>query len=1061
MADAEATTLHFDLSFVAAGTPCVLHVGTRRITLAPHDDATRIKARSVNRALAHVPDDRLTHHAPDVLLPAEVAQLLLVTTGSLVPGATLGTLLLSMIHVPRSARTRHLERLVDAAYPTVSSPHPKLARFGASVSVADDPAVIIDVHDFKSAEDAAASIVFHHQELVNIGGDTATTVLHLIEFSSGFSDLAAQIYEQALAHQQDPGSQNWAFEAPYLDVDLQPTTTTFYNWSDTTKEWMASPLLAALRASKNEPSLESTPTRAGLYTVQQGTTQVSTPQGSPSGYAAPTALAAATTPAYWTLTNLTPHHGLEVDPQVTLEDGTFSLSATNNWLRWLSGYVQFLGPGGEAVEPTGWKTMVPGGLAGVWDSPTKKYVTMFSSVDTILAIPVGGEATDVSFPWPSNAASVQFLAGGIGRTGGVEGTDGTYYGGWDGQVCLAGALMTGIFNFGIPTACLVVGATVSLAGLNELASLAISAVLDIGTAIAAGPVSAELSGGSTTTMLIAFADLIPRLLLESVELAAWMSAEVAEGVVEESTPIFGWIALAVSVASDVALLLQTTVEVAISPATFTLTASRSIDATWQLLPDAGHQDTWPLEATHYQVDATFTDGTTRSTTGVMTGSPQTGPITVIFDGSAGNRLPAGGEVTFTAKFFSDTGWLAGAATSAPLDAAVPGNVLVVPTMNITEFLVPLTASTSYQHSHTLAWDVATGARTWGSTPSTATVHDLDASNVGNNLGALAGITVSQQASELAYVWEASGQDLPMDGSPGPFTGQQYAFQGISVGPTPQNGLSFVPEGFANKALVAFDLGGASTAGRTVWVDPRGGSYHVRPLAVTPGSPFDVSPGQSWGRFNQQIDSAVVHPAGYVVGVNTTRSKIEVLRLAAVTTDSAASIADIHSGYGTRAGLVHSPVAVAGLPSSGFVVLEQADSTLSGAGPRLQAFDFLGNPAPVFAGDSSSAAIHEEPSGQTLLDLAIETKGFVYVLKYLGNGTSVEDYRLDLYTPDGTWLSQTAGIAAGRLCVDAWRTAYTLDFGVLVTPDGARTEPSVSIWLPSTPSVRPRRPLERP
>jgi hypothetical protein len=726
------------------------------------------------------------------------------------------------------------------------------------------------------------------------------------------------------------------------------------------------------------------------------------------------------------------------------------MSATNNWLRWLSGYVEFLGPDGAPVAPEGWKSMVPGGLAGTWDSDTKKYVTMFSSVDTILAIPIGGEETEISFLWPSNASSVLFLAGGIGRTGGVEGSDGQYHGGWDGQVCLAGALMTGIFNFGIPTLCLVAGATVSLSGLNELAKIAISTVLDIGTAIAAGPVSAELSGGSTTTMLIAFADLIPRLLLGAVEIAAWVSAEIAEGVAEESTPIFGWIALAVSVASDVALLLETTVEVATSPATFTLSASRSIDATWTLLPDVDHQDTWPLEATHFQVDATFTDGTTRSTTGAMTGSPQTGPITVTFDGRASNRLPAGGVVTFTAKFYSDTGWLAGTATSAPLNADIPGNLLTVPTANITEFLVPLTPATIYHHDKTLAWDPASGTRTWGSTPATATVHDLSASNIGRNLDAVTGITVSQQTSELAYVWEASGQDLPMEGSTDPFTGQQYAFQGIDVRSTPEDGLSFVPEGFTNKPLIAFDLNGSSTTGRNVWIDPRGGQYHVRPLAIAPASPFDVAPGRSWGRFNEQIDSAAVHAAGYVVGVNTTHSKIEVLRLAQVTDDAAASIADIYSGYGTRPGLVHSPVAVAGLPSSGFVVLEAADSTLPGAGPRMQAFDFLGNPAAVFVGDVSTAAVHDEPAGQTLLDLAIETKGFLYVLKYVGDGTSVDDYRLDLHSPDGTWLSQSAGVAAGRLCVDLWRTAYTLDFGVLVKPDGGRTEPSVSIWLPSTP-----------
>ena len=71
--------------------------------------------------------------------------------------------------------------------------------------------------------------------------------------------------------------------------------------------------------------------------------------------------------------------------------------------------------------------------------------------------------------------------------------------------------------------------------------------------------------------------------------------------------------------------------------------------------------------------------------------------------------------------------------------------------------------------------------------------------------------------------------------------------------------------------------------------------------------------------------------------------------------------------------------MAGLPTAGVVVLEAADSELPGAIARLQAFDFLGNPAPVFANQAATAALKSEPAGATLLDLAIETKGFMYVL----------------------------------------------------------------------------------
>ena len=58
---------------------------------------------------------------------------------------------------------------------------------------------------------------------------------------------------------------------------------------------------------------------------------------------------------------------------------------------------------------------------------------------------------------------------------------------------------------------------------------------------------------------------------------------------------------------------------------------------------SGHNE-WPLEATHYVVTATFTDGTTRVTTGELGSPPQTAPITVNFNAANQNQLPAGGTV---------------------------------------------------------------------------------------------------------------------------------------------------------------------------------------------------------------------------------------------------------------------------------------------------------------------------------------------------------------------------------------------------------------------------------
>jgi hypothetical protein len=1042
------TNLHFDLSFVLPDTPCKLHVGKDRIKLVPHSKESREEARQTNSALLYVPDECLTHYATDVKLPEDVVQLLLVTTGSKVDGAKLDSLLLSMIHLPRPARVKHIAELVKSGDAKIFLPHPKLMKFGKQVTMAENQPVIVDVHDFKSAKDAAASIIFHHQELVNIGADVATIVHNIIEYSNGFSDLAVQIYEQALAHQSDPANQNWAFETPYLDVNLKPTDKSFYNWSDITKTWMRAPMGEAIKTAKNNTSLRSTATNAGIYTVQDGKPIVRSPQQ--PGTAATAAIAG--TKQYWTMNNLTPNCGLVQEGGISFDNNVFSVSLTNNWLRWLSGYVEFYNGKGDPVAPENWATMAPSGDSSIWDGDKEKYVTMFSSVDTILGIPLGGDPTEMTFPWPGNAASVRLKLGGIGRTEGIQGVDGVYYGGWDERACLPGAIMTGIFNFGIPTLCMVMGAAVETSSLTAIAKKVVSTLSDVIGMIINTAASQGMSGGNTKSLMISFGDLIPRLLIDSADLFAWFAGEEIEGVMTEATPIFGWIALAVAELSNAALLVQTTVEVAESPATFTLVASRSIDATWTLSHDV-NDDQWPAVATHYEVDAVYRDGTTRSTTGQMKPSPNVDPITVMFNADGDNRLPAGGDVKFVARFYSDSGWLAGIASTDFIKADIAGNVLTVPPMNITEFPVPLTASTNYLHSKTLSWDTASGSRVWGDTPSTSTVKDLSGSNVGSHLAALAGITLAEEDSEIGYLWQyvtdSDGNNIPDLSADSAQPGLKYSFQMISD-LKPDDGFAAAPQGFNAKPLIAFELNGTKENGRNVWIDPTDSLYHVRPLSLTAGKPFDLSPGQSWGRFNQQQDAAFVHTAGFIIGVNTTTSKIEVLKLGAVTTDANAPIAEIYSGYGTRPGLIHIPVAVAGLPGAGFVVLEAADSNLPDAGARLQAFDFSGNPAPVFANNSAVAALKDEPAGETVLDLAIETKGFMYVLKYVGDGTSVDDYRLDLYSPDGTWLSQSVSVNAAKLCVNKWRTAYTLDFGVLTKPDGTQAEPTVSIWLPSTP-----------
>jgi len=208
---------------------------------------------------------------------------------------------------------------------------------------------------------------------------------------------------------------------------------------------------------------------------------------------------------------------------------------------------------------------------------------------------------------------------------------------------------------------------------------------------------------------------------------------------------------------------------------------------------------------------------------------------------------------------------------------------------------------------------------------------------------------------------------------------------------------------------------------------------------------------SWGRFNNPLDSLAVLPSGYVVGVNRQSHKMEVLLLGSAPVDqdqpgesTAVPFATQKSGRGTRPGLLDTPVAVAAAFGGAVVVLEQGNL-------RVQALDAHANPVNVFEGGVNHFHLPPEPD-VTYLDLAVEGQGYMYVLSYEGNGTQAAQYRLDLYTPGGRFLTRTFGVAAARLAVDLFRNVYTLNYETL---SGAPSpEPSLSQWLPVTPGACP-------
>src|SRR6185369_1557422 len=129
------------------------------------------------------------------------------------------------------------------------------------------------------------------------------------------------------------------------------------------------------------------------------------------------------------------------------------------------------------------------------------------------------------------------------------------------------------------------------------------------------------------------------------------------------------------------------------------------------------------------------------------------------------------------------------------------------------------------------------------------------------------------------------------------------------------------------------------------------------------------------------------------------------------------------------------------------VFEGAILVLEVGNRRVQAFDVSGNPVNQFA-QKRQPTFDLADATATYLDIGVDGLGYVYVLGFAGSGTSASDYRVEIYTPDGGFLTRTAGIAAGRFAVDTFRSVYTLNYEALA--GAPRVEPSLSHWAPSTP-----------
>ncbi|MES2787571.1 MAG: hypothetical protein V4684_19050 [Pseudomonadota bacterium] len=751
-----------------------------------------------------------------------------------------------------------------------------------------------------------------------------------------------------------------------------------------------------------------------------------------------------------------------------------SLTLINFLLQYRGIWLQFLDSRGNVLPLAGIAEYQAGTIIANHDKSADNLtenvmsVSMIGPVFTVLGIPVTPAYSQPAFTVPASASTVRVLSSTMSMQGG------NVYP----ETVLNGAVMTGLFNYGVTALLAAAGGSSFFSAITRRASvLGLQAIaLELATLITArlGPGKIDMS---SSKFWVGQALVLAKVLVAAVvggklaELAAEIALAISAGVAEDSIPVAGQIMQGVSIAVGVINIAETTIELASTPWTYVHDLVFTHDLTVSIFKDSGipnanppdpGDDTFPKGANSYTVKAIFDDGTPYTQTMALTAPvPSTLPPVVF------KSVPLGGNVNVSVAFVQKSispdlpDVMLGKASSG----AIPNLVDTKPSLTIEEIAFPIGSTTVYQHQQKTALDTS-GNHLWatGAAPSV---------NRGNLPSGAAGtargwrnITVRQGTGSargfVGYAWQSQNTDASRAPScVGGGIGQLDQLANLSTD-SGNNGAN-AQIGYANGACgigvpgvkIAYSL--LPTGGVNFYLDTTDpNAPMVREVTLDSTVAF-ASPlsGKAWGVLNFASDVFLLHPAGHLVSINNANHKIETLKLPrAALSDSEARqrlLAQPKAGKGSRPGLLDLPVAAAVSTDGVILVLEAGNN-------RIQAFDLGGNPVRHFNRQNSPNASPyslrvggtDPVQGWQYLDLAVEYTGYMYVLSYNQN---TFDYRLDIYHPeqaDSQPISTTHGINAERLAVDLWRNVYTLNYELLRLPQGAApglTEPSVSLWTP--------------
>jgi hypothetical protein len=1065
----ELRTYLFDLSWCDTDDhDIVIAAGKHYHKLSRTSPGKLKQLRKAHPVLNHVPDSRATHHI-DIDMPANAIQICYLQRFKRGSNDGSWDMLMMFIHHPVRALVGAAKKehglLGASEFPKVADKWSRLGLTSQDIAILDD---LVGLDTFKDSCDTACTMITGHPEMLCFD-DTQSQYIQNTIVSQNSGTLGEFIEFQGPAEPQQswvdcstPFTANvsgYATLVPVCNPDTGAQATNsntgalqyIPSYSDTTNSSLNSDgLQPSLASAKQDTTLganvttDPDPTQGLIWRTQDGLTtsvQDDVSLGENTGIS-------------YTTKDFSPGHGYSVkitdvddEPSQSELTAVINIRVKNWYVRYLGLYIRFLDSDGNIITPDDIATEIGDAtmeeffeFPSSFNTSTDVFLDMLSPEFEIFGMPISETDKEFEIPIPLSVSSIVILASGLGATSNNSNPFAS--------TSATGATMTGVVSLGLTTFFLALHAAEGLAPFIESLEKNENALTLI-------PLIIELFLDVFETLTFnepsAFAGLgieIGNKLLSSgaSSLVTFVAGFITEAEIEEDVldtiPIFGLMYSAITAIGTLVQLAETATDVMTSPSTYAFEVTLTHDIPVTVRPNLDDDPSgWPATATHFEVLAHFNDGTPTTVRGELPLTQTTDPQTVTLE-----SVPLGGKVTFSVGVYSDTDYLVGTANLGPepndeLDSS--GEPLAFD-ITFTELLVPLDASTVYSHEEVIELD-ADGNHVWVTTTTPPVQQPEGCSPSNGQLCSLGGITVNTSAGAVGQNFQSFNDDVPTCTNPTSFS-NGHQFSNISTTRNPESGFFFSGCTFSTSARLVYDLLNRKDNNFYLDTTSRGPGYQgvIRQVRLdkdnNPGFDGPTS-NLAWGKLQHPSDSLLLHPGGKIISIANTKNKFEVIELpAAAMSDADAPFSHTYSAKGLRPGLMDGPVLAALDPDGTILVVEAGNK-------RIQAFDLNGNAAPIFPNGAYFVPLKEQSVSQ-YLDFTVEFKGYMFVLSIV---SSV--YTLDIYQPTGEWLAATTGFNAQKIAVNYWRDIFAQNSQVLTLPGGAlpaRTEPSISHWLPSTP-----------